>query len=746
MGHSWLEGIHPEDGDRAFRVFHEAFCWRLPFEMHYRVRRRDGEYRWIMDRAKPFLDSQGNFGGYIGVCYDITDQRRMDMKLKDTSAMMKVILDNFPDVVWIMDKDFHCIQCNKAGENYFHCPSEEAQGQKCYRLLGNEGPCEGCPALEAKKIKEPVKREKRHEASDRWIEIRACPVLDEKGEVVRMVCHVRDISDFRRIEGELRKNKAFLESIFNSIQDGIAVINRDMEITYMNKAMGELYSYSSSAAGRKCYEVFKDCTQPCEDCPCIRSLEQGTMQRKLMRQVDGRGRERWHEVYAHPILDHDGSAIGAVKYVRDVTERKRMGDQIRKSNAILRAQQEAGIDAIFIVEEEEQRVVCNRRALELLDYPGEPGIPLKSDELLKVALERVENPSILLERVERLHKNALESFRDELRLKDGRIFDQYVGAALSSEGQYYGQVWFLREITEQKRFERVLQETLEEKNRHLEEVVEYDKLKTEFFSNISHELKTPLNIILGTLQLMSLYQKQGANIDAHVKVERYIGMMRQNCYRLLRLINNLIDITRIDSGFYKIRPEKTNIVELVENITLSVAAFTEDRFIRLVFDTDVEEKIVACDPDKIERVILNLLSNSIKFTRPGGEIHVNIQDLDDYIQIVVRDTGVGIPKDKLGIIFERFRQVNSSLTRDHEGSGIGLSLVKSLVEMHGGEIAVKSEYGEGTEFSIKLPVEQPEDGKETGGFQRERTAGIQEHVERIHIEFSDIYSYPGAAS
>jgi two-component system CheB/CheR fusion protein len=220
------------------------------------------------------------------------------------------------------------------------------------------------------------------------------------------------------------------------------------------------------------------------------------------------------------------------------------------------------------------------------------------------------------------------------------------------------------------------------------------------------------------------------------KIKRYFGIMKQNCYRLLRLTNNLIDMTRLDMGFFEINLQNHNIIQVVEEIALSVATYIENKGISLVFDTDAEDKIIAVDAEKIERIVLNLLSNAVKFTKENGMIQVNICDKGESIEISVKDTGIGIPKEKLDIIFERFRQVNSSLSRDNEGIGIGLSLVKNLVELHGGNIKVTSELNKGSEFIIELPC------KTMGGEISNKPVAYtnQNRVERISIEFSDIYS------
>lgn len=169
---------------------------------------------------------------------------------------------------------------------------------------------------------------------------------------------------------------------------------------------------------------------------------------------------------------------------------------------------------------------------------------------------------------------------------------------------------------------------------------------------------------------------------------------------------------------------------------MSVVQYVESRNISIVFDTEVEERILAIDLDKIERIMLNLLSNAIKYSMPNGIITVNIYDKEESVIISVKDTGIGIPEDMIDRIFERFSRVDDSLNRMVEGSGIGLSLVKALIEAHGGTISVSSLVGIGTEFIIELPVRVIDEKKDT----REKPVIYQTNIERIKIEFSDIYS------
>jgi signal transduction histidine kinase len=320
----------------------------------------------------------------------------------------------------------------------------------------------------------------------------------------------------------------------------------------------------------------------------------------------------------------------------------------------------------------------------------------------------------------------------------------FILALIVSRIQYYSFVndfvntkTIIEKNNEVDKLYRKAEEELKKRTEELNETVEYEKLRVAFFANISHELRTPLTVIFSAEQIIDLIIKED-NINKRKKdIGQYTEIIKQNCYRLIRLVANLIDITKIDAGYFSVNLENCDVVKVVEDITLSVAAYIEHRDVSLIFDTEVEESILACDPDKIERIMLNLLSNAVKFTPKGGSIYVNIRDKAESIIIVVKDTGIGIPKDMCESIFERFVQVDKTISRNHEGSGIGLSLVKSLVDMHEGSISLISEEGEGSEFSIELPKRILDSKLPVleNGFMDEK-----QKVEKINIEFSDIYN------
>lgn len=267
------------------------------------------------------------------------------------------------------------------------------------------------------------------------------------------------------------------------------------------------------------------------------------------------------------------------------------------------------------------------------------------------------------------------------------------------------------------------------------EIEKNTKIQEEIFANVSHELKTPLNVIYSTNQLMEFYYKSNTLEVNKDSIYKCINIVKQNCYRFSKLINNIVDLSKIDAGFFKLNLSNENIVDVIENITQSVSVYTKDKGLSIVFDTDIEEKIIACDPYKIERIMLNLITNAIKFSNKGSQVFVNVTDRGETVEIEVKDSGVGIDNKHLESIFKRFHQVDKTLTRNTEGTGLGLSLVKEIVEIHGGKISVESEVGKGSRFKVTLPV-----------YRLEHSIGIEHSkilnnkIEMMNIEFSDIYN------
>lgn len=228
-----------------------------------------------------------------------------------------------------------------------------------------------------------------------------------------------------------------------------------------------------------------------------------------------------------------------------------------------------------------------------------------------------------------------------------------------------------------------------------EKLLELDRQKTEFFQNVSHEFRTPLTLTIGPLESV-VAQQQGLSYDQSVIALR-------NSRRLLRLVNQLLDLQRLDAGRMQSRFRPCDLRGFAEQIVDSFRPYCEKKQIALLTQfTHCPE--IYLDQEKFDKVLYNLLSNAIKFTEAGGRIEVSLQATVEACWIQVKDTGIGIRADQLPHLFDRFRQADGSASRGYEGSGLGLALVKELVDLHGGQVSVNSTYGEGTTFTIRLPV------------------------------------------
>lgn len=332
-----------------------------------------------------------------------------------------------------------------------------------------------------------------------------------------------------------------------------------------------------------------------------------------------------------------------------------------------------------------------------------------------------------------LSEDKEHHYKCRLKYQNGYIKEVGITTARYN---YHGKTALLSVIRDHTPFKKIseLEKEILKNRKLLDEAIEYDRIKTEFLSNISHEFRTPLNVILSAIQLIKAQKDHTMQL---VSGSKYFIAIQQNCYRLLRLINNLIDITKIDTGFYDVKLQNFDIAGLVKEIVMSAGIFAENKGISVNYSSDVDKRVIACDPDQIERILLNLLSNAIKFTPCGGKIDVVFSDCGKSLKLSVKDTGVGIPVNKQKKIFERFHQIDKSLRKQSEGSGIGLSLVEALVEKHNGTISVISEPGKGSEFIVELPV------RILACFESESNHGYRDytnrHVERLNVEFSDIY-------
>lgn len=320
-----------------------------------------------------------------------------------------------------------------------------------------------------------------------------------------------------------------------------------------------------------------------------------------------------------------------------------------------------------------------------------------------------------IEYIKSKNKNA-KQYKINVILTDKRDFEVFIVHTSTDDKLIY-----INDVTEIKRSHKL--------KAQYDEYLKEEKVKDEFFSNISHELRTPINLIFSAIQLNEIYIED-SNYD---KIISNNDAIKQNCLRLIRTINNFIDANKISEGYITPNNKVVNIVSVVENISGACTKYINKIKNKLIFDSEEEEIYVYCDKEMIERAVLNLLSNDVKYGENNGTIFINLVIENDVVVIHIRSEHYTIDEEILPFMFDKFSKLNKSLNRSKEGSGLGLFLTKKLIEINGGTIDVFSDKKNGSEFIIRLKI--------TDKPYKEEIADIDfSSIElKVDTEFSDIY-------
>lgn len=267
---------------------------------------------------------------------------------------------------------------------------------------------------------------------------------------------------------------------------------------------------------------------------------------------------------------------------------------------------------------------------------------------------------------------------------------------LDSEGELRALYGVMQDVTERVLYEKELRAAKTSAERSY-------AAKTQFLANMSHELRTPLNAILGFSQMM---QQELLGPLGSPKYLEYVDGIYDSGQHLLNIISDILDMSKIEAGKYELALEKINVHEVVKSATRMVQARAEESGIKLEVNHETaDDLIVVADRRAIKQILLNILSNALKFTKSGGTVTVETFAREGYLALKIKDTGIGIPANKLPYITRPFEQVSHSYARDHDGSGLGLAITKDLIELHGGGLTIDSEVGVGTTVNIRLPYD-----------------------------------------
>ena len=492
-----------------------------------------------------------------------------------------------------------------------------------------------------------------------------------------------------------------LEAVINNSPHGIIVCDSRGQITLHNRASERIWAGSATAEdveGWGQYRAFHADGRPYApgDWSMARSLETGEVidaEEVHFQRFDGT-----HGILlgsAAPIFGPDGSIDGAISTFADITRFKQLERDLVVRSAWLTTTLRSIADGVIATDPEGRVEFMNAVAERATGWNIDDAKGRRAEDLfhvvddarrpLECVVDRVLAGGVPVEVVDALLVRHLPPSAAAPAPRPEEFHVDQSGAPIRNEkGEMLGVVLVVRDVTEKRRLYREAQRV--------------NRVKDEFLATLSHELRTPLNAILGWARLLRL-----GKLDENARV-RALDTIERNASAQAQLIEDLLDVSRIISGKFQVEASPVDLPSITEAALDAVRLAAEAKSIDLVARLDPVPQITG-DPTRLQQVVWNLLSNAIKFTPKGGWVRVSLATVDSYVEIEVADNGEGIRADFLPYVFDRFRQADGTTTRQHSGLGLGLAIVRHLVELHGGSVRAESEgEGRGALFSVRLPV------------------------------------------
>ncbi len=754
---TFFERIHPEDRESTKLAIEYAIRTDTAYDIDYRTVSRDGRReKWIRAMGRAYYDEKYTPIRFDGITIDITARKHAEDSLRESEARFRALADNITQLAWMTDETGWIFWYNKRWFDYTGTTLEEMQGwgwtavqhpDHARRVVESFS-----AALASGEAWEEVFPLRSRDGEFRWFLSRAVPIRDETGRVVHWFGTNTDIQEQRDVEESLRRHVDTLAEL-NELNLAMATPTRTDEIvqkatdaaTRLTKAAfgaffynvtnerGESYMlYTISGVPRSAFEKFPMPRNTAVFGPTFKGegvvrSDDITKDARYGHNAPHHGQPAGHlpvkSYLAVPVMSRGGEVIGglffghpevgvfdedAERYATGVAaqaaialDNARLYADLRRSEERYKLASRATNDAIWDWDLVSGRVNWSAAIHEIFGH------------------EELEGGTTSEWWLERVHPEDRERIRTEIhacidqassltwtaeyrfRRGDGRwadVLDR--GTVLrDAEGTALRMVGAMLDVSERKAVERVKQQLLESERTARAAAERAGQLKDQFLATLSHELRTPLNAILGWSHLL----RKG--IKDPEKALRGVDVIERNARIQTQLISDLLDISRIVTGKMRLDVQRVELPTVIEAALESVRPAAEARGVRLQTAIEPITEAVYGDPARLQQVIWNLVSNGVKFTPKGGRVQIVLARVNSHVEIRVSDTGQGIATEFLPHLFERFRQADSSSAREHGGLGLGLALVKQLVEMHGGKVRAASDGpNQGATFVVELPL------------------------------------------
>jgi len=646
-------------------------------------------------------DEDGNLTGFIKVMRDLTERKQLEEELRQSRTYLRLLIEGLPQLIWTFGADGECDYLSPQWVRYAGVPESEQLGVGWLNQL-HPNDRESTIAAWNRAVKEKIDfdaefRIRGAEGGYRWFKARAMPLRSVEGEIFKWFGTNTDIEDQKRVEALLRESETgmrverdFSNEIIDTLPGVFYLFNRQGKFRLWNKNLKDITGHSDDEIALMApLEFIVE-----EDRPAVeRKIEEvfvsgeANIEARLLT-INGLG-VPYFFTGRRIVIDGQPHLIGSGV---DISERWR-GEE---TAAYLAAIVESSDDAIISTDLQGNIKSWNRGAERIYGYTAAETIGKPVTMLLPP--DRWNEEPRILEFIRR--GDRIDHYETIRRRKDGTDIDisLTVSPILNHVGDVIGASKTSRDITWRKRAEEEREQLLASERDSRSEAEEANRLKDEFLATISHELRSPLNAILGWARLL---REPDMRWD---QMERALETIERNAQAQARLIEDLLDVSRIVSGKLSIQMRPVTLNSTVQGAVADLRLAAETKGIDLRLIEDEEIKLIG-DADRLQQVVWNLLSNAIKFTPEGGRVEVGLKRVGERAELWVRDTGRGISPEFLPHVFDRFRQATRSDARSRAGLGLGLAIVRHIVEAHGGNVTAESAgVGLGATFVCILPL------------------------------------------